>query len=256
MIRPSKPILGVGIAVVLTATPLLRVDAAPCVAISAGAETTSSPGSVQNVGQAVIGRAGSATEQMWAGILPCLRAGDLVPQPPQLIGAVSRKTHGGSGDFDIDLLGPNAVECRNGGPTRILAFFDAPIQGTGGLDPSDVSVSGSAVVNGLAIIGGNVLAIDLSGADNADVLEIVFNGIEGPTGLAVTDALCLEVLAGDATRDSSVNVFDLFSVRNHLGVVLGPANFTNDLTVDGSVNVFDLFAARNNLPLFVPGGCP
>lgn len=50
----------------------LDADQAPCVIISSGAETDAGTGSVQNVGQTVIGRASNASIQMRAGGIPCL----------------------------------------------------------------------------------------------------------------------------------------------------------------------------------------
>ena len=44
--------------------------------------------------------------------------------PLQLTTAVSRKTHGGAGDFDINLplSGEPGVECRNSGGNHTLVF--------------------------------------------------------------------------------------------------------------------------------------
>ncbi len=52
----------------------LLAGQAPCQAVSAGAETDALTGSVQNVGQAIIGRADNGTVFMHAGLIPCLPA--------------------------------------------------------------------------------------------------------------------------------------------------------------------------------------
>lgn len=50
----------------------LRANDAPCVIISAGAETDGLTGSILNVGQAVIGRVTDPSVVMHAGGIPCL----------------------------------------------------------------------------------------------------------------------------------------------------------------------------------------
>ncbi len=68
----------IGVVMLLGLLPLgprTQADEAGCVVISAGAETDTLTGSVQNVGQVVIGRASSRTMNLHAGALHCLRAG-------------------------------------------------------------------------------------------------------------------------------------------------------------------------------------
>src|SRR5207302_1130418 len=52
---------------------------------------------------------------------------------PILVGAVSRKTHGTAGTFDVDLLPPNSgIECRSGGTNgdyQVVVTFTVPITG-------------------------------------------------------------------------------------------------------------------------------
>ncbi len=50
----------------------LRADESLCAVVSAGAETDAATGSVQNVGQAMIGRGDNGTVFMHAGAIPCL----------------------------------------------------------------------------------------------------------------------------------------------------------------------------------------
>src|SRR5205814_10466130 len=49
-----------------------------------------------------------------------LNIGVLLQTVPTLTGAVSRKTHGGAGTFDVDLpiTGTPGIECRTGGATN------------------------------------------------------------------------------------------------------------------------------------------
>ncbi len=53
------------------ATDRSIADEAPCAVVSAGAETDTATGSVQNVGQAMIGRANNGSVFLHAGGIPC-----------------------------------------------------------------------------------------------------------------------------------------------------------------------------------------
>jgi hypothetical protein len=176
------------------------------------------------------------------------------PEPPLVSDAVSRKTHGTAGDFDVDVSVPTAVEGRMGGPTQLIVYFDSEIQGVDGLDASDVSLS-SGTITQIDIVNGNQLHLALSDAAAAAVMQIAFPGITGTAGQAVADELCFRVLPGDADGDGVVNIFDLVQVRNALNQAATDITFPKDVTADGLVNIFDLVAVRNNLNQSV-GTCP
>lgn len=166
--------------------------------------------------------------------------------------AVSRKTHGSVGDFDVDILMAGAVECRQAGPTSILVTFSRSIAQVTGT-AADVSVS-SGTVSGLTI-DGNRLLITMSGAADASPLAIAFPGIRGTAGQNITHTLCVGVLLGDVTGDKQANVVDLLNMKANVNQPATAANFRNDITTDGVINVFDLLANRNNLNKTV-NGCP
>ncbi len=177
-----------------------------------------------------------------------------VPAPaPAVASAVSRKTHGGAGTFDVNVMAAGAVESRSGGPTTLVVTFNGAIEGVSGL-PTDVSVSSGSV--GGVVVGGSTLTISLSGAANAATLTVGFPGIRGAGGgAAATGSVCMTVLAGDVTGDRTVNVLDLVSVRNALNSTPAAGSFRNDVTADGGVNVLDLVAVRNVLNTSAPA-CP
>lgn len=180
--------------------------------------------------------------------------GPVDPDPPVVTAAVSRKAHGTAGSFDIDLLATNPVEDRSGGPTQIVVTFNEDVQGADGLDNADVQAS-SGTVTGVAIAS-NVLTINLSGASNATQLYLGLAGIQDLAGNASTQVLCMNVLAGDANGDKSVNIFDLVQVRNALNQAVTAANFRSDTNADGSINIFDLVTVRNSLNTSASGSCP
>jgi len=185
---------------------------------------------------------------------------------PIMLSAVSFKTHGTAGDFDIDLLNPlsdsgypNAVECRLDGPTRIVVEFNEPIYGTNGLDPNDVSLSSGAVEN--LSINNNVLTIEMSNADDAANLVIDFTlgpsaGIEDASGNPVAETLCFGVLLGDVNGDGKVNLFDLIPIRDEIDQSADENNFRSDVNVDDTINLFDTTTVRHNMNETISGSCP
>ena len=177
----------------------------------------------------------------------------LDPTSPAINAAVSRKTQGSAGTFDIDVRAANAVECRKNGPTQVVVTFDRPIKRVSGT-VSDVSVS-TGTVSALAV-NGNQLEITMSGATDGVLLTVGFPGIRGPYGQIVTGGLCFGVLAGDATGDKKVNVFDLLAVKNVVNQPVTNAIFRNDVTAEGGINVFDLLAVKNNLNKTITASCP
>jgi len=172
--------------------------------------------------------------------------------PPVLTGAVSVRTQGGAGAFSID-VGTGAVESRANGPMSLVAEFDIPIQLAG--QAGDVTVS-SGTVTGL-VVDGSTLTVTMSGAANASLLTVGFPGVADANDVtAVSEStLCVPVLAGDATGDRAVNIFDLVQIRNALNQPVTAANFRTDVSADGSVNIFDLVAVRNSLNTSV-AACP
>ena len=80
----------------------------------------------------------------------------------QILGAVSRKTHGAIGTFDVNLplTGPPGIECRSGGVGgnyQVVVTFATPIS-VGGL--SVVSINGQA--GGTQSVSGAVVTVNLS----------------------------------------------------------------------------------------------
>ncbi len=178
----------------------------------------------------------------------------IIPPPPVVTLAASRKTHGvGGSTFDTNPCAGD-TEPRIGGPTKVVVTFNQPIvQVTGTV--ADVTVSSGVVT--LLTVAGPVLTIDMNGAANAQPLIIRFPGIQSalPCGQLSQGGVCIRVLTGDVNNDGKTNVLDLVVVRNNLNLPAGAANFRADVNADGTINVLDLVQVRNNLNLAV-GPCP
>ena len=119
---------------------------------------------------------------------------------PTPISAVSRKTHGAAGTFDIDLplAGPVGVEDRSGGATndyQVVVTF-----------ASNVSVSSAVVSAGTGSVssatgsGTNILTVNLTGVTNAQYITIGLNCVDDGLGASGNVAVTMGVLIGDVRR--------------------------------------------------------
>lgn len=171
--------------------------------------------------------------------------------PPAITAAVSRKAHGTAGNFDVNAFSAQDTEPRRNGPTQLVVTFDRPIQQlTGTTDDVDVS---SGTVSALAV-NGNQLTITMSGALNAELLNVQFPGIAtaGNPSAVCTMGLCLRVLLGDAYNTtgpdpSTIDQLDLVRVRGRLGQTITTSNFRADVYTDGVVSQLDLVSVRGQL---------
>lgn len=164
---------------------------------------------------------------------------------PVLTAAVSRKTHGGAGTFDINLLAAVATEDRANGPTIIVATFDIPIQIVSG----NASVSLSSGTVSSLVVAGNQLTINMSGATANTPLTVGFPGVAdaGNASELSASTMCFGVQLGDVNQDRNTNIFDVVVVRNVLNTIPSAGTARSDVTADGTINVFDLVNVRNNL---------
>lgn len=118
------------IAAVLVALPATRLILADCQTVSGGAETDAATGSLQNVGQAVIGRAQGGGVYLHAGIIPCLARAECFQVAPDL-----------DQDCDVDAddqvlfaaCAAGAGIAHSGSATCLQADFD----GDGDVDAAD-----------------------------------------------------------------------------------------------------------------------
>lgn len=181
--------------------------------------------------------------------------------PPRVTSAVSRRTHGASGDFDINLLpesGRLAFDGRFGGPRSVIVTFSEPIQAATG-SAADVILSSSsdspAAVTGVSVSGAQLL-ISLDNVPDVSRLTLSFPGITSLQGIPIAETICLGVLAGDVNDDGLTNVIDLVSVRNALNARMEADTFRADVNTDGAINVIDLILVRNLMGRNANGTCP
>ena len=158
-------------------------------------------------------------------------------------GAVSRKTHGAAGTFDVPLPG---VECRqgNGGTfTQVIVFtFSEDVTSTGAATTTCGSVASTS-------ISGNTVTVTLAhvNCDGSDIVVSVAD-VAGADG-SVNASTTMTLRVGDVNADGAVTNADVKEVRMNVGrgLVTGD-NFRDDVTVDGHVNHGDTTLVKSKLP--------
>jgi hypothetical protein len=175
-------------------------------------------------------------DDVQAGPVSC--ASFSVPPPT---GAVSRKTHGSAGTFDINLplSGNVGIECRTGGtPTgnhTIVVTF-----------PTAISAVASATCAGNAAttsISGNQVTVNCTGVPNAQTVAINLTGVSD--GINVGNvSIPMGVLLGDVNASRRVDSTDVFQVRQQSLQNANSSNFRMDVDKSGRIDSTDVFITR------------
>jgi hypothetical protein len=159
--------------------------------------------------------------------------------------AVSRKTHGAAGVFDINLplTGTPGVECRNGsgvgsGDHQIVVSCVAPV-----VSLTDVLIVSGTLSGGSVSASGNVITLNLNGVANAQRLVLEFRGVSDGVNTG-NFPLTIGFLVGDTTGNGSVNGTDVSQTKLQSGQAVTGLNFRNDVTVSGSINGTDVSSVK------------
>ena len=179
-------------------------------------------------------------------------------------GAVSRKTHGAAGPFDIalPLTGTTGVECRAGGTTNdytMVVTFAGNVTVTGSPQAQVTSGTGTVGSNGVGnggavTVAGNVVTIPLTNVADQQTINVTLNGVNSasfdvPT---VNVVIPMSRLLGDSNGNRSVNAGDVSQVKQRIGQAVNATNFRSDLNANGSINAGDVSIAKQNTGHGVP----
>jgi hypothetical protein len=177
---------------------------------------------------------------------------------PNVRSAVSRRTHGAGGNFDLPvsvntgttaLPGNAPVECRSGTSVTLVVNFDRTV--TGG---SATCISGKATV-GSPTFNGNTMTIPLTGVTNAQTVQIqLTNIVAQDVGTLASAVVSFRELIGDVDGDGTVSALDMAHVRNDYGVTSGQASFNprENPTCTGVISALDMAIERNDYGLHTP----
>ncbi len=156
---------------------------------------------------------------------------------PSLLGAVSRKLHGGAGNFDVPLTGSLAnpsTEPRLGPSHSLLLTFS-----------DTVTAANAALTEGVATLGaltfsGPDLTVPLNGVTNAQYVTIAVTGVSGAGGGTGGSAtIRIGFLAGDVNQNRVVSVSDVGLVNAQLAQGVTSANFMKDVNASGTLTLAD-----------------
>jgi hypothetical protein len=167
-----------------------------------------------------------------------------VVNPPTLLSMASRKVHGGTRIFDVDLplTGPHGIEPRIPGPNggyTIVFHFSNPVASCGTPSPS----AGTATLD--AGSAGSDCVVNLTGITSPQYVTVNLNGARDTLGNHGNVGGTLGVLVGDTNADAGVNSGDISQTKSQSGQPLGASNFREDLNLDGDINSGDISLAKS-----------
>ena len=177
----------------------------------------------------------------------------VAPAAPVAQSAVSRKTHGGAGTFDIQLplTGNAGIECRSGsGPNtdghQVIVTFASPVTDSG------VAVSS---IDGLATatqgINGAVVTVDLSNVKDGQTITITLKNVNDGVRLGDVTVL-MGVLLADTSGNGSVNSTDVSQTKLRSGQAVDATSFRTDVNLTNSINATDVSAVKLRVGTALP----
>ena len=191
---------------------------------------------------------GANTDQGRAAIFTQLAA--------TVTGAVSRKAHGGAGNFDIPLplTGTPGVECRTTEGTTdytMVLTFSGNVTVTGSpeaeLTVGTGCVGSGGTCTGNVTVSGNTVTVPLTNIANAQTINVRINGVNNAADAPATDFIIpMSILIGDTNANGTVNAADVAQTKSRLGQTVDATNFRSDLNANGSINAADTAVIKQN----------
>ena len=182
-----------------------------------------------------------------------------VAAPVQVMAAVSRKTHGGAGTFDINLplTGTPGIECRSGGASNdyaIVVTFSGNVSVTGNPQGEVILGTGcvgtAGVCNGGAVsVNGAVVTVPLTNIADDQTINVRLNGVNSVADRPATDVIIpMTRSLGDTNGTGSVSSADVAQTKSRIGQALDNTNFRSDVNGSGGVNSSDVTLIKQNIP--------
>jgi uncharacterized repeat protein (TIGR03803 family) len=169
--------------------------------------------------------------------------------PVQLLRAVSRKTHGTAGAFDINLplTGNPGIECRSGGAngdyTLVFTFANTLTNVSGA---SVTGGTGSVASDNMDTSDAHNYIVNLTGVINAQVITISLANVTDSAGnFSSAISVSMGVLLGDVDATGRTDSGDVTQVRNRTVSIPDQQTFRFDVNTSGRIDAGDVTATRN-----------
>jgi hypothetical protein len=164
--------------------------------------------------------------------------------PP--FGAVSRKTHGSAGTFDVNLplTGDPGIECRSGGANgdhAVVITFAGPVTFA-----SAMVCSGTGIVAGTSTnSNGNEITVNLTGVTNAQTINICLTNVSDGTSTGNV-TIPMGVLLADVNANGVLTNADVSLVKAQVaaGGSVGLSNFRDDVNANGVITNADVSVTK------------
>jgi hypothetical protein len=164
-----------------------------------------------------------------------------------LSGVVSRKTHGGAGNFDINLplTGTRGVECRAPGQTgtagvdyKLIFTFPNVLTSVGSVS---ATANGGTVPSSGSIDGTDPhkYIVNLTGVPNAQYVTVTLGNVHDAASHVGDVSATMGVLIGDVNANRLVNSTDTSIVQAQSGKAVTNSNFRTDVNANGLINSTD-----------------
>jgi trimeric autotransporter adhesin len=173
----------------------------------------------------------------------------------KLSSAVSRKTHGSAGTFDIDLplTGPQGIECRSGGTNSdytIVFSFANPLTSVGGASVT----SGTGTVSTSAIgSDAHQYIVNLTGVANAQTITVSLASVNDSAGNSSSAvSASMGILLGDVNGNGTVSNTDIAALKSQVASPVTSSNFRNDVTANGVISNTDVSSTKAQVGTQLP----
>jgi hypothetical protein len=182
---------------------------------------------------------------------------------PTVTSALSRKTHGGAGSFDVELplTGTPGIECRSSGGTSdytMVVTFSSNVTVTGNPQAQVTGGTGcvgsGGVCTGNVSVSGAVVIVPLTNIANAQTINVRLNGVNNAAVDApATDfTVPMSILIGDTNANGTVNAADVSQTKARIGQTVDATNFRSDVNANGSINAADNAIVKQNSGTSLP----
>ena len=167
---------------------------------------------------------------------------------------VSRKSHGTTGTFDVDLTNGDGIECRSGGANGdyMLVFTFANAL---------TSVASATVTGGTGSVASantdsndaHNYIVNLTGVTNAQTITVnLTNVIDSAGDFSPTVAGQMGVLLGDVNASRRVDAADVSLVRQQTLQPIDSSNFREDINASGRIDAADVSVVRQQTLTSLP----